>query len=140
DDIFPENVNSMYLVRDLVDSNWYIFLTAGLVPATSSLARIDFGTSLANTPNIVNFDNLEGKMDYPMGVFVAKEADKWYGFYLNRTTNQIMRFDMDTNISLTPTITEVIPSDPTMISGPTDIGALLDDGKWYFFMTNGNDG
>lgn len=139
DGIFPENANSMYLIRDMSDQNWYLFVTAGIDSATASLSRIDFGTSLANTPNIVNFGNVDKKLSYPMGVFVAKEGDNWHGFIANRATNQILRFDMGTNISLTPTVTALnIPT--TDLTAPTDIGALVDDGKWYFFVTNGAGG
>lgn len=141
DGIFPVEVNSMYMVRDSSDGRWYLFITGGIVAGTSSLSRIDFGKSLANTPNIVNFGNLENKMIYPTGVFVAKNGNNWHGFFVNRIANQIMRFDMGTNISLTPTITKITPVDTTQISGPTDIGAIKEkDGKWYFFMTNGGDG
>lgn len=139
DNIFPGEALSMYLVRDNVDSNWYIFVTAGTSTGTSSLSRIDFGRSLANTPNIVNFGNLDGQFNIPRGVFVAKQADKWYGFLLNSGDNRLLRFDMDTNISLTPTITEIFPSLP-LLSAPSDIGVLIEDGKWHFFITNGGNG
>ncbi|MCB0697334.1 MAG: hypothetical protein KDC07_08215, partial [Chitinophagaceae bacterium] len=138
DGIFPDEVNSLYLVRDLADKRWYIFLTSGQTAATSALSRIDFGKSLSNTPNIVNFGNLENKLNYPTGVFVAKEGDKWYGFYCNFNGSQLMRFDLDSNISLTPTIKEILPVTPALLSGPTDIGAIIDGGKWYFFITNAN--
>lgn len=135
DGIFPDGVNSMYMVRDMADKRWYIFITAGSNPSTSTLARIDFGTSLANTPNIVNFGNLENKLNIPTGVFVAKEGDKWYGFLVNNGLTELLRFNLDTNISLTPTLTQVLYA-PQILSGPTDIGAIIDDGKWYFFVTN----
>lgn len=138
DGIFPQDVTSMYLVRDLEDKHWYIFITAGITTGTSTLGRIDFGTSLSNTPNIVTFGNLENKMNYPTGVFVAKEDNKWYGFFLNRAVNQLVRFDLDTNISLTPTLTLLQPTNP-ILNGPTDIGPVYENNKWYFFVTNAND-
>lgn len=135
DGIFPQEVSSMHLVRDEADQRWYIFITAGFSQSTSQLGRIDFGTSLANTPNIVTFGNLENKLDIPRGVFVAKEGDKWYGFVVNYGSNELIRFNMDSNISLTPTLTNVIPMAP-VLTNPTDIGAILDNGQWYFFITN----
>ena len=135
DGILPEDVSSMYLVRDPEDRRWYLFITAGFSQATSMLGRIDFGTSLANTPNIVTFGNLENKLNVPRGVFVAKEGDKWYGFFVNYAMHQLMRFDMEENISLTPTLTEVVPAIP-LLTGPTDIGPIMDNGQWYFFITN----
>lgn len=135
DGIFPDGVTSMYLVRDDADQRWYIFITAGFNQASSTLGRIDFGTSLANTPNIVTFGNLENKLNVPRGVFVAKEDNKWYGFLVNYISNELIRFNLDTNISLTPTLTDVVPMAP-VLTGPTDIGAIMDNGLWYFFVTN----
>lgn len=136
DGIFPAEVNAMHLVRDPSDNHWYIFVTAGATQATSSLSRIDFGKSLANTPNIVNFGNLENKLFIPRGMYVAKEGKNWYGFLVNSGDNKLLRFNLDSNISLTPTITEVVPGLP-LLSAPTDIGPLIDGGKLYFFITNG---
>lgn len=135
DGIFPDEVTSMYMVRDPKDQRWYIFITAGFNQASSTLGRIDFGTSLANTPNIVTFGNLENKLNIPRGVFVAKEGDNWYGFFVNYGFSQLMRFDMGPNISLTPTVTEVVTANG-VLSNPTDIGAIMDNGQWYFFITN----
>lgn len=140
DGIFPAEATSMYLVRDLADSNWYIFVTAGTTPANSSLSRIDFGKSLANTPNIVNFGNLENKLNFPDGAFVAKEGGNWYCFVTNRGgAGSIIRCDMGNNISLTPTLT-TLNINPLDLSTPTDIGAIVDNGKWYFFITNATGG
>lgn len=139
DGIFPVGCNSMHMVRDLADSNWYMFVTAGSTVAGASLSRIDFGKSLSNTPNIVNFGNLGNKLVQPYGVFVTKSKDdnKWYGFCVNRSAvpAEMVRFDMGENISLTPTVTS-IPLDNNNFSLPTDIGALYENGKWYFYITN----
>lgn len=139
DGLFPIEANSMHLVRDLADSNWYMFVTSGASAPNSALSRIDFGKSLANTPAFVSFGNLENKLAYPDGIFVGKEDGKWYAFITNKLTNEIIRCDMGDNISLTPTLTTLnIPTSD--LSAPTDIGALLDNGKWYFFVTNAASG
>lgn len=139
DDILPENPNSMHLVRDLVDSNWYIFLTAGTTPSTSNFARIDFGNSLGNTPNIVSFGNIDNKLADPTGIFVAKaeENGNWYGFAFNRASNNFLRFDFGDNISLTPSVVNInTVGDP--FSRPNNIAPIKENGKWYFFVTNEN--
>ncbi len=138
DGILPGEITSMYLVKDQDKGNWHIFLTAGNTISKSTLGRIDFGKSLGNTPNIVTFGNVANQMAYPDGIFVAKEADKWYGFFLNRLTNEIKRLDMDTNISLTPSVTDVNIAGDTL-SVPTDIAAIIDNQNWYFFITNSGD-
>lgn len=135
--IFPANCNSMYLVRDMSDKNWYIFVTAGTTLSNSSLSRLDFGKSLSNTPNIVNFGNLENKMLQPYGVFVtqSKDDNKWYGFFMNQAGNEMVRFDMGENISYTPTLTQISSALNDFIL-PTDIAAVYEYGKWTFFVTN----
>lgn len=139
DGVFPANASSMYMVRDDVDKNWYLFVTAGSTIGNSTLSRIDFGKSLANTPNIVTFGNLENKLFAPRGMFVSKYKNKWYGFLVNNGDSKLLRIDMDTNISLTPTIVEVAMGIP-LLNAPTDIGPMVDSNKWYFFITNGGDG
>lgn len=136
DGIFPKEASSMYMVRDYSDSNWYIFVTGGVTKATSTLSRIDFGRSLANTPNIVSFGNLQNEFHNPKGVFVANNGKNWYGFVVNSGDNRLLRFNMTDNISLTPSVEEVFVSDPSALNNPSDIAALVDDNKWYFFITN----
>lgn len=139
DGIFPIECNSLYLVRDMVDSNWYLFVTSGAALGTSGLSRIDFGKKLSNTPNIVTFGNLEDKFLNPGGLFIAKQGNNWMGFVANSGRNEILRIDMGDNISLTPTVTALtIP--PADFSFPTDIAPILDNGQWYFFVTNGTGG
>lgn len=135
DGIFPNDVTSLYIVKDQEKGNWHIFLTAGNVPSTANIGRIDFGKSLANTPNIVTFGNLGNQFTFPDGMFVAKEGDKWYGFVLNRDNDEMKRLDMDTNISLTPSVTDINLANGTL-GEPTDIAAVYDNQNWYFFITN----
>jgi gliding motility-associated-like protein len=136
----PENIGTMYLVKDTLKNNWHIFIGAGTDRENSSLARIDFGNSLANTPNIVNFGNLGDELSAPRGMFVAKEDDKWYGYFLNFEEDHILRIEFDTNISLTPTIVDlgIMPDKSTSgtIVDPTDMAALYDNGQWYFYVVN----
>lgn len=138
DGIFPDAVNKMYLVRDPEDNHWYIFITYGQTPATSGLGRIDFGESLANTPNIVTFGNLENALDNPGGLFVSKQGAEWYCFITNSSLNNIIRYNIGDNISLTPTSYETLNIPGADLAVPTDIGPILDNDNWYFFITNGN--
>lgn len=139
DGILPQEPSSMHLVRDLVDSNWYIFLTAGTNPSTSQLARIDFGGSLGNTPNIVTFGNVSSKLNAPSGIFVEKAANgNWFGFAFNKGSDEFIRFDFGDNISLTPSAVNLALSGGT-ISGPNSIAPIKENGRWYFFVTSEND-
>lgn len=133
DDALPLNLNSLYPVKDEANGNWHIFVSGGSSIGNSEMARIDYGNSLANVPNIVNFGNFGNVLDGPHGIFVAKEDDKWYGFCLNKNSSSLVRFDMDTNISLTPMFTDLGPIVKT--ANPHDLAAVREDGEWYFFVT-----
>ncbi|MEZ5016765.1 MAG: gliding motility-associated C-terminal domain-containing protein [Flavipsychrobacter sp.] len=133
DSVLLSSNNSIYIVKD--GANWHIFLAGGTNVADSRIARIDFGKSLANDPNIVNFGNLGNMLNGATGIFVAKEGNKWHGFCVNKGTGTLLKLDMDTSISITPTVTSL--GNVGGLSAPTDLNAVLDNGNWYFFVTNG---
>lgn len=136
DNVLPELVNSIYVVQDEADSNWYIFLAAGDIGNNSRLARIDYGKSFENTPNIVNFGNIKNMLNVPTGLFVEKEGNKWYGFFFNRAEDKFYRLDMDTNISKTPDVVDLGNIPGGALSAPVDLAPIIDNGDWYFFVTN----
>lgn len=138
DNVLMDAPASLYVVFDSTEKNWHIFLSGGTNVGTSRLARIDFGKSLKNDPNIVNFGNISNLLDRPTSLFVMKEANKWYGFFFNRNTNELMRMDMDTNVSITPSISSLGVIAGAGINGPSDMAAQLHNGVWYFFVTNEN--
>ncbi len=140
DDVFLDVPNSIYVLFDKDEGNWHIFISGGTNVSTSRLVRIDFGKTLSNDPNIVNFGNIGNQFDRPTSLFVAKEDDNWYGFFFNRNTNELMRMDMGDNVSITPSITSlgIVPVTGTGINGPSDMFPILDNGNWYFFVTNEN--
>ena len=135
----PVNPTSLFLVRDTSSGNWYMFVTGGFTAATSTVARIDFGPSLGNpAPNIANFGNLWGSFNYPKGIFVAQDGidHKWYGYLINRNTNNLMRLEFSFNISNTPAVITNMGNPGGTINEATDMAAIYDYGNWYFFVTN----
>lgn len=133
----PVNPTSLYIVRDSAAHRWHIFVSGGYTQATSTLARLDFGTKLDNpSPNIANFGNHTGLLDYPKGIFIAKEADgNWWGYVVNRNTSELIRMDFSFNVSNTPLMMNA--ANPLgVMNQPSDLAALRDNGKWYLFVTN----
>jgi len=131
----PDSPASLYLVRDSL--NWHLFIAGGFDVATSTLARVDFGTSLAATPNSVNFGNLQGLLRGPRGVFVAKENGVWTGYVFNSQVgfSSALRLDFGANISLTPTV--VPQGNPGgALFQPSDMAAIKVGSDWHFFVTN----
>ncbi len=134
DGVLPKGLNSLHIVKDSAKGNWHVFVVGGDDVATSSLARLDFGTTLANTPNIVNFGNLLNTLDRPVGIFIYKEAGKWYGFTFNKTTSDLIRIEFDTLLSFTPSYVNL--GRPVGIGLPNDFTTIRHNGVWHFFVTN----
>ena len=137
-DGLPEHPTSLFILYDKVQELWFIFVSGGYTASESTLGRIDFGHSLSNpTPNIANFGNLNGLFDGPKGVFVAKDptTSQWYGYLVNRNSNDLIRLDFSFNISNTP-ISRNMGNPSGVLNTPTDIAGILDAGNWYLFVTN----
>jgi gliding motility-associated-like protein len=134
DDVFPLSSNALHIVKDTVKGNWHIFVIGGTNGGNSTLARMDFGKSLANTPNIVNFGNLNNALNNPVGLYIFKESNLWFGYTFNRNTNSLIKIEFDTLLSLTPTLTDM--GVVTDINAPNDYAVLRHNGLWYFFVTN----
>lgn len=134
DGVLPQQPSSLHIVRDSAKGAWHIFVVGGSNVAGSSIARMDFGKSLANTPNIVNFGNFDNVLNNPVGLFITKEGTKWYGYTLNRATNELVKIEFDTLLSYTPVLTNLGVA--AGINSPNDYAPIRHNGIWYFFVTN----
>jgi hypothetical protein len=133
----PLHPTSLYIVRDSAAKQWHIFVSGGFDGTTASLARLDFGSKLDNpNPNIANFGNHTGLLNYPKGIFVAKETDgHWWGYLVNRNTSELIKMDFSFNVSNTPLMTNA--ANPLGVFNlPSDLAAIRDNGNWYLFVTN----
>lgn len=140
DSVLPFSPSTLYVVKT-PDSNWHVFVAGGTDVTNGTLARIDFDKDLGNTPNIVNFGTLGGNIHIPIGLFVAQEGNKWYGYFLNRRPqSDMVRIDFDSNISFTPTLTNLGPvtdnSGTPVLLDPNDLAAVFNNGLWHFFVTH----
>ncbi len=142
--VLPTFPSSLFIVKDPTDYTWHMFVSGGTDSASSSIARLDFGTSLGNTkPAIANFGNFMGALNGPRGVFVAYEGGYWIGYCVNNnanllssTANNLVRLDFGSNISKTPVMTAL--GDLGQLKAPADMKAVWDcqSGAWYFYVTN----
>lgn len=133
----PVHPTSLFILRDTFSGHWHIFISGGFDSATSSLGRVDFGPHLNNpTPNIANFGNHTGLLNYPKGIFVAQDANNnWYGFLVNHNTDNLVHLDFSFNVSNTPLMADY--GNPLgVLSNPTDLAAIQDHGRWFLFITN----
>ena len=138
----PTNPTSLFILKDTLSHNWFIFVSGGFTQATSSLGRVDFGPHLSNPrPNVANFGNYKGMLNFPKGVFVAQDADNnWLGYLVNQGSDELIRLDFSFNVSNTPlmenlgNVTDGFGN--PVLSGPSDMVAVRDKGLWYLFITN----
>ncbi|OSZ81786.1 hypothetical protein CAP35_00520 [Chitinophagaceae bacterium IBVUCB1] len=133
-DVLSFSPNSLHIVKDTAKGNWHVFIVGGINGSNSTMTRLDFGKSLGNTPNIVNFGNLDNALDNPVGLYIFKETNKWYGYTLNRNTNSLVKMEFDTLLSLTPSLTNM--GVLTGVTAPNDYAVIRHNGLWHFFVTN----
>lgn len=81
--------------------NWFGFITG---QNNSNLSRLDFGSSLENTPALVNLGTLGGSLSGPKNIRFVKEAGTWYGVIINSTNNTLARLSFLSGISNPPTV------------------------------------
>lgn len=134
DTTVPPSPNSVYLMQD--SGKWFLFVCGGGTGAPSTISRFDFGTSLANVPNGVRFGNPGNLLDDPQGIFVARDADVYYGFVVNRGNDRLIRLNFGKNLSRTPTATD-LGNPGNDLADPNDIAPIYELGNWYFLVPNG---
>jgi gliding motility-associated-like protein len=133
DTTVPPSPNSVYLMQD--SGRWYLFVCGGGTGVPSSVARFDFGSSLANVPNGVRFSDPLGVLNDPQGVFVARDADQYYGFVVNKGNDRLIRLEFGNNISRTPSYTD-LGNPGNDMAAPNDIAPVYDAGNWYLLVPN----
>ncbi len=120
------------ILKDSVSGNWY-----GFVVNYQRMMRLDFGTSLGNTPT-PTFFNFPGDFAWAHQIGIAKYGNEWIGFVANRNGN-ITRLEFGASITNnTPTLTVL----PKVGSYNTPCGFALHQqgGNWYMLVTNLIDG
>lgn len=137
----PVHPTSLYIAFDSTAEKWFIFVTGGYTASESTVGRIDFDKSLSNpTPNIANFGNLNSNFDGPKGIFVARESatGHYYGYLINRYSNDLIKLDFAFNISNTPRTTNM-GNISSVLNFPSDMAAIYDNNNWHLFVTNRGD-
>ena len=132
-DVMPLETSKLFAVKAL-DGNWHLFICGGSTVANSSIVCLHFGSTLANTPNIVNMGNHSGLLNGPRGIFVQEEGGDYYGYVVNNGDNKLLRLLLGDNSSQTPTVVDLGSS--FGLGGPTDMVPVFEKGNWHAFVTN----
>ncbi len=90
-------------LHPIKDNNvWYLFVTNA---TSSSLTRLNFGTSLLNTPTGQNLGNINGLFHTSWDIYIMKFCGKITGFVINGDSgyNDLIKLDFNNNLLNTPT-------------------------------------
>lgn len=131
----PQLTSSLSITKD-TSGKWFMFAAGGNTAGNASFARFDFGTSLANTPNSVNFGNPNNLMKSPCGINVAFDGFNYYGYMVDKQTNQLLRLNFGNNLSLTPILTSW--GNVGTMDAPSDLVIVKENSNWFLLVTNEN--
>jgi len=118
------------VLQDSASGDWYGFVVVG--GSYNRLVRLDFGSSLANTPTANPMGPYPG-LAWPHQLGIKKFGNEWVGFAANRNNGALTRFDFGTSITNTPTATNIQVTGHT---NPCSFALIAQNGNWYMFVSN----
>jgi gliding motility-associated-like protein len=129
----------IYAIND--NGFWRVFIVnAGngdRVSGTFSLTRLDFGSSLLNTPVGVNLGNPGNMLHHPRDLTIIKLCGQIVGFAVNGhpNYNDVVKMNFNNNLGATPTITSL--GNIGGLNFPHSLSKLFRVGNdVYSFITN----
>jgi gliding motility-associated-like protein len=129
----------VYAIND--NGFWRVFVVNGgdntRSSGTYSLTRLDFGSSLLNTPTGVNLGNPGNMLQHPRDFTIMKMCNQIVGFAVNGHFNNsnLIKLDFNNNLSSNPTTTSL--GNFGTLSFPHSISKLFRVGNdVYSFITN----
>jgi len=96
------NLNGPTGVHAIKDDNgkWHVFIANAL---SSTISRLDFGSSLLNTPTGVNLGNPNGTFNACWDVYVLKYCGNSLAYVINSNDGTLVKLDFNGNLLNTPT-------------------------------------
>lgn len=68
----------------------------------NTLSRLNFGSSLSNTPTGVNIGKVGGTLNTPRSISIIRDCGHVFGFVVNESTNDIVRLTFPTGLLGSP--------------------------------------
>ena len=134
--LYPTGI---YAIND--NGFWRVFITnAGdnrRIGTNSSISRLDFGSSLLNTPTGVNLGNPGGQLHHPRDFTIMKFCGQIIGFAVNGNPayNDLVRLNFNNDLTAAPTITSL--GNLGNLDFPHSISKLFRaNDEVYAFITN----
>lgn len=123
----PSRIEGVQIKKE--NNLWY-----GFVVGTNSLIRLDFGTSLDNTPTLTDLGNI-GSLSWPHELYIFNYNGNWYGFAANRNTSSVTRLSFGNSLLNTPTGNTI--SSIGLNGGASGLELEQDkNGDFYLFVTS----
>lgn len=126
----------IYAIKD--NGNWHVFITnEGTNNSGPSITRLDFGSSLLNTPIAVNLGNPENTLHGPRDIYIMKFCGQITGFIVRREVGYdgIVQLDFQNNLLNIPKATSL--GNLGNLDFPHSISKLFRVGAdLYSFITN----
>ncbi len=126
--ILGTSIEGIQVKKD--NGNWY-----GFVCNNTTLVRLDFGVSLANTPTAIDLGPFSGLIMLH-GLVVMKEGTTWMAFANCSTGDKFVRFNFGNSLTNIPTITDF--GDLGVLINPGPLCIVKENLLWYALMINGN--
>lgn len=139
------DMNSAFFLPDYSDivsqnGNYYVFVINN---HPGGIIRLDFGSSMLNTPTVVELGNINGIIkDQAEGVQIINTGNHWYGIIIggneiDGNSPYIMKLDFGSDITnTTPNVIDW--GNVGNLSYPHKLYVFNSDNKWYGFTANFN--
>ena len=129
--------NSIEIAKD--GNNYYGFVVNR---GTGELLRLNYGTSLGNTPQITNMGNLENNIPaQPNNIYLIRDGANWFMFLTGGAgaTSSLTRVDFGGNLGTNTPNSVSFGNLGGMLNTPTGIFVAEDAGNYYGYITNAGD-
>ncbi|MFN5171030.1 MAG: PKD domain-containing protein [Cyclobacteriaceae bacterium] len=124
----------------LVEDNglWFGFMVN---TNSNSILRLDFGTTPANNPSVVDLGNIGGFLDRPRDISVIETNGNWFAlitcFNVGSGTTRLVRLNFGTLVSNTPTA-QNLGNLSGRITQAYSVEWLADQGEWIAVIGDRN--
>ena len=106
------------------NGNWY-----GFVNSYTTIIRLDFGNSLANTPTAVDIGPFPS-FNMPHGLVITQEGSTWLGFVTCSIGVSLSRLNFGNSLANTPVVTNFGDLGGVLIQ-PFSICLVQENSLWY---------
>lgn len=128
-------LEGIQIKKDNSNNNWYGLIAGGQL--NNVIFRLNFGSSLSNTPIASNLGNISSVLTYPHTIYTFQEGGNWYSFVGNYSNNTIARLSFGNSLANTPTGINI--GNIGSLAGPVGLFPIMNGGLWHIFVVNRND-